>query len=168
MDSDLWASRLFADKRHYLLQHRQNPQSDRLGVDDFEMEEEVRPDFPCPHCYGDHDVTSLCYHVEDDHAFESKTARQRQLRRFAIPSSQTLSLLGRDLREAYLQLLLGTGTYRSSNTEDAYMKKVRPSKTWKSSLDSSLTHEEREQKQKQAIVRATFVQDLLLSALFGD
>ncbi|MED6144792.1 hypothetical protein PIB30_018833 [Stylosanthes scabra] len=42
--------------------------------------------------------------------------RRRRLRRVAIPNSQTLSLLGRDLREAHLQVLLGgSGGYRSSN-----------------------------------------------------
>ncbi|MQL93623.1 hypothetical protein Taro_026267 [Colocasia esculenta] len=34
--------------------------------------------------------------------------------------------------------------------------------------DASLSNEEREQKMRQAAVRATFVQDLLLSTLFGD
>ncbi|XP_008798249.2 protein DEHYDRATION-INDUCED 19-like [Phoenix dactylifera] len=230
MDSDLWISRLAAAKRHYLLQQPQNPQSDRLGIDDVEMEEEVRLDFPCPYCYEDHDITSLCSHLEDEHAFESKAAvcpicsvkvardmlnhitiqhghffklqRRRRLRRFAIPSSQTLSMLGRDLREAHMQLLLGNGAYRSSNNSasntsadsflssfvlnfppseteetskssissanDACIKQATPLQTWKSSLDLSLSHEEREQKLKQATVRATFVQDLLLSALFGD
>lgn len=41
--------------------------------------------------------------------------RRRRLRRVAIPNSQALSLLGRDLREAHLQVLLGGG-YRSNNT----------------------------------------------------
>lgn len=40
--------------------------------------------------------------------------RRRRLRRVAVPDSQTLSLLGRDLREAHLQVLLGGGAYRSS------------------------------------------------------
>ena len=41
--------------------------------------------------------------------------RRRRLRRVAIPNSQALSLLGRDLREAHLQVLLGGGAYRSSS-----------------------------------------------------
>lgn len=41
--------------------------------------------------------------------------RRRRLRRVAIPSSQALSLLGRDLREAHLQVLLGGSGYRSSS-----------------------------------------------------
>lgn len=47
---------------------------DRLGMDEFELEEEIRPDFACPYCYEDHDITSLCTHLEDEHPFESKVA----------------------------------------------------------------------------------------------
>ncbi|KAJ6833696.1 protein DEHYDRATION-INDUCED 19-like [Iris pallida] len=230
MDSDLWISRLAAVKRHYSLQNHQNHQLDRLGMEDLELEEEVRPDFPCPYCYEDHDISSLCSHLEDDHPFESKVAvcpicsvkvardmpshitlqhghllkvlRRRRLRRVAIPNSQALSLLGRDLREAHLQVLLGGGGYQSSNTaastavtdsllsslvlnfptsevedmskstistaESFSTKKTSPLQTWKSSLDLSLSHEEREQKRRQATVRASFMQDLLLTTLFGD
>ncbi|KAF8411126.1 hypothetical protein HHK36_003665 [Tetracentron sinense] len=252
MDSELWTSRLAAAKRHFKLQQHQNSQLDQLSIDDFEGEEEVRPDFPCPYCYEDHDIASLCSHLEDEHPFESKVAacpicsakvaqdmlnhitlqhghlfkisfsyfghrkqnqileffssddsetRRRRLRRVAVPNSQALSLLGRDLREAHLQVLLGGG-YRSSNVnasnaindpflsslvlnfpaseaeeisksvisnaEDTSVKNVTPTKTWKSSFDSSLSHEEREEKMRQATVRAGFVQDLLLTTLFGD
>ncbi|GAB4831155.1 hypothetical protein Ancab_005162 [Ancistrocladus abbreviatus] len=41
------------------------------------------------------------------------------LRRAAIPSSQALSLLGRDLREAHLQVLLGGSGFRSNTTTAA-------------------------------------------------
>ncbi|KAK8547488.1 hypothetical protein V6N12_031625 [Hibiscus sabdariffa] len=106
MDSDFWTSRLIAAKRQYNLQQRH--QSSHLN-------DEVRPDFPCPHCYEDFDIASLCSHLEDDHPYESKVTRRRRLRRVAIPNSQSLSLLGRDLREAHLQVLLGGGAYRSSS-----------------------------------------------------
>lgn len=46
--------------------------SDRLGIDDFDVEEEVRPDFPCPYCYEDFDIASLCSHLEDEHSCESR------------------------------------------------------------------------------------------------
>ncbi|QCD84404.1 Protein dehydration-induced 19 [Vigna unguiculata] len=147
MDSDFWTSRLAAAKRQYTLQHHhQNSHLDRLGIDDFDVEEEVRPDFPCPYCYEDFDIASLCSHLEDEHSCESRVTicpvcsvkvardmlshitlqhghlfkisfRRRRLRRVAIPNSQTLSLLGRDLREAHLQVLLGGagGGYRSNS-----------------------------------------------------
>lgn len=146
MDSDFWTSRLAAAKRQYTLQHHHpNSHLDRLGIDDFDVEEEVRPDFPCPYCYEDFDIASLCTHLEDEHSCESrvticpicsvkvardmlshislqhghlfKIQRRRRLRRVAIPNSQTLSLLGRDLREAQLQMLLSGGGsgYRSNS-----------------------------------------------------
>ncbi|PKU76712.1 Protein DEHYDRATION-INDUCED 19 like 4 [Dendrobium catenatum] len=46
--------------------------SDRLDFDEYKVEEEPRPDFPCPYCYEDHDIISLCSHLEDEHPFESK------------------------------------------------------------------------------------------------
>lgn len=50
---------------------------DRLGIDDFDAEEEVRPDFPCPYCYEDFDIASLCSHLEDEHSCESKVTVRR-------------------------------------------------------------------------------------------
>ncbi|OAY84222.1 protein DEHYDRATION-INDUCED 19-like [Ananas comosus] len=230
MDSDLWISRLAAAKRHYsLLLQNQNRQLDRLGFNDLEVEEEIRGDFSCPYCYDDHDFMSLCAHLEEEHSLESKLApcpicsvkvqrdmlnhvtlqhghlfkRRHRLRRVAVPSTQSLSLLGRDLREAHLQVLLGSGGYRSGYTtnastavadsllssvalnfptldpeetvksflpavEDACFKKATPARNWKLSLDSSLSHEEREQRRRRAAVRASFAQHLLVSTLFGD
>lgn len=45
--------------------------------------------------------------------------RRCRLRRVAVPSSQALYLLGRDLREAHLQVLLGSGGYRSNNANSS-------------------------------------------------
>ncbi|XP_050232052.1 protein DEHYDRATION-INDUCED 19-like [Mercurialis annua] len=233
MDSDFWTSRLAAAKRHYSLQqqHQQSSQLDRFSIDDFEVEDEVRPDFPCPYCYEDFDITSLCSHLEDEHSCESrvtvcpicsvkvtrdmlshitlqhghlfKLQRRRRLRRVAVPNSQALSLLGRDLREAHLQMLLGGGGYRPNNAnnvsnaatdpflsslilnfpaseaeeisksvatsvEDTPAKSAAPTNMWKSSFDSSLSYEEREERMKQAAGRAGFVQDLLLSSLLRE
>ncbi|KAE9597190.1 putative transcription factor C2H2 family [Lupinus albus] len=76
MDSDFWTSRIAAAKRQYALQHHHHlsSHSDRLGMDDFEAEEEVRPDFPCPYCYEDFDIASLCSHLEDEHSCESRVS----------------------------------------------------------------------------------------------
>lgn len=242
MDSDFWTSRLAAAKRQFNLQHHhhhhhshtgtqhQSSQLDRLNIDDFEVEEEVRADFSCPYCYEDFDIASLCSHLEDEHSCESKVTgcpicsvkiarnmlshitlqhghlfklqRRRRLRRVAVPSSQALSLLGRDLREAHLQVLLGGSGYRSSNAtssgamadpllsslvlnfpaseaeeisktlvsrlEDSSTKSMPSQHTWKSSFDSSLSHEEREKRMRQAAGRAVFIQDLLASTLLVE
>lgn len=155
MDSEYWTSRLAAAKRHFIHHHQQHNNNrlssshiDRLNMDDFvDVEEEGRPDFPCPYCYEEYDLASLCLHLKDEHPSESrvtvcpvcsvkvardmlthirmqhghllKLQRRRRLRRVAVPDSQTLSLLGRDLREAHLQVLLGGGAYRSSTATPA-------------------------------------------------
>ncbi|KAK3023042.1 hypothetical protein RJ639_044832 [Escallonia herrerae] len=258
MDSDFWTTRLAAAKRQFTLQnHHLNSQLDRLSIDDFEVEEETRPDFPCPYCYEDFDIGSLCSHLEDEHSSESKVTvcfykglradsgqkcstgpehdsdirreddlsrtrlkmntaerfvpsallklqetyymqRRRRLRRVAVPNSQALSLLGRDLREAHLQVLLGGGRYRSksataptdpflsslvlnfpsseaeeisksiTSVEDTSTKSVAPQHIWKSSYDPSLSYEEREKRMKQAAGIAVFLQDLLVSTLLTN
>ena len=43
---------------------------DRLCIDDLEVEDDI----PCPYCYEDHDIASLCAHLEDEHSFESRVA----------------------------------------------------------------------------------------------
>jgi hypothetical protein len=101
-------------------------------------DEDVRSDFSCPYCYEDFDLTSLCSHLEDEHCFEFKPAicpvcaarigkdmlghvtlqhanllkmqRRRRFQRGGTPSSATLSLLGKELRDAHLQALLGGST----------------------------------------------------------
>ncbi|KAK4770788.1 hypothetical protein SAY87_031320 [Trapa incisa] len=71
MDSDFWAARFAAAKRQYALQqHNHSSHSDRF--DGIELEEDVLPDFPCPYCYEDFDILSLCAHVEEEHPDESK------------------------------------------------------------------------------------------------
>ncbi|KAL7242406.1 hypothetical protein ACSBR1_014894 [Camellia fascicularis] len=58
-------------------------------------------------------------HITLQHGHLFKMQRRRRLRRVAIPNSQALSLLGRDLREAHLQVLLGGSGYRSSNANSS-------------------------------------------------
>jgi hypothetical protein len=48
--------------------------ADRAGMEELDMEEEVRPEFACPYCYEDHDVASLCGHLEEEHPFEPHAA----------------------------------------------------------------------------------------------
>ncbi|RLM75722.1 hypothetical protein C2845_PM15G19060 [Panicum miliaceum] len=43
-------------------------------MEELDMDEEVRPEFPCPYCYEDHAVASLCAHLEEEHPFEPHAA----------------------------------------------------------------------------------------------
>ncbi|CAM6045308.1 unnamed protein product [Sphagnum compactum] len=233
MDGELWAARMSNSKRHHNLQPSHSAHLDRhVNLDDVDGDEDVRPDFSCPYCYEDFDITSLCAHLEDEHCFESKPAicpvcaakigtdmrrgsfhfinvecvaltavymqRRRRFRRGGTPSSATLSLLGKELREAHLQALFGGGTSRMgslgttaidplltnldyslpiSEAEDPPKSSVTidtPSKPLTSihqpspSTDALLTAEEREQKSKDVALRVKFMQQLVLSTIFGD
>ncbi|KAL6615774.1 hypothetical protein ACP70R_038044 [Stipagrostis hirtigluma subsp. patula] len=247
MDSEHWISRLAAAKRYYAAQLGHVDDMPGMGMEEVEMEMEDDgdmememalelggaswPDVACPYCYEDHDVASLCIHLEEDHPYEPHAApcpicsqkitrdmlnhitmqhgylfkNGHRSRRYIIPESHAISLLGRDLRGTHLQALLGSGhSHRSSNTittnissdpllssfglsfaapdalgpsksqssmpDSSSVRKETPAQPWESRLtiDSSLTSEEREQKRKQAADRATFVQGLVVSTLFGD
>ncbi|KAK6133499.1 hypothetical protein DH2020_032792 [Rehmannia glutinosa] len=177
-------------------------------LDDFGGEEESGRDYPCPYCYEEFDVASLCSHLEDEHSGEYSNAsvcpicsakvaqdllnhitlrhgllnkRRNRLRRVPIPNSQSLSLLGRDLKEAHPRSLLEGNVHRSNNVtpldavtdpvissllsnsssisdqtdviskilmssiDDNSSRSMVSHIVWKSSsLDSSLSHEERE------------------------
>ncbi|KAK9936418.1 hypothetical protein M0R45_013261 [Rubus argutus] len=118
MDSEFWTSRLAAAKRQYTMQHHhQSSHLDRLSIDDFEVEDDVRPDFPCPYCYEDFDIASLCSHLEDDHSCESRVTVcpicSVKVTRDML-SHITLQHGHLSLAETS-QVLLGSGGYRSDN-----------------------------------------------------
>ncbi|KAI3867831.1 hypothetical protein MKW92_049125 [Papaver armeniacum] len=132
MDSDLWTSRLAAAKRQYALQHSQLGGLDRLNIDDLLAEEESRPDFPCPYCFEDYDIASLCSHLEDEHPFESKVTLTCSDARggyveLVSPTARPAVSFGQDLREAHLQVLLGGGGYSRSSSSDASSNAVTDS-----------------------------------------
>jgi len=226
MDGEFWTARMSTSKRHHTLQPSQSLLDRQINLDDVDGDEDLRAEFSCPYCYEEFDISALCSHLEEEHCFESRAAmcpvcagrivkdmlghislqhghlfkmqRRRRFRRAGVPSNATLSLLGKELREAHLQALLG-GTSRSSTlssaadpllsslvynvppteTEEAPPKPTvvveeQPAKLSslsqqsKASGDSLLTAEEREEKRKHANMRARFVQQLVLSTLLGD
>ncbi|KAG6777074.1 hypothetical protein POTOM_016874 [Populus tomentosa] len=67
---------------------------------------------------------------------EDVASRCGQLCRVSIPNSQALSLLGRDLYDAHLQVLLGDGEEISksvaTSVEDSSARNAAPSHMWKS------------------------------------
>jgi hypothetical protein len=40
----------------------------------LELGEPALPEVACPYCYEDHDVASLCVHLEEDHPYEPHPA----------------------------------------------------------------------------------------------
>lgn len=77
---------------------------DRLGIDDFEVEDEVRPDFPCPYCYEDFDIVSLCSHLEDEHSCESKVTVRVSLHIYPHICTFCFSLYVWSVRESQIKI----------------------------------------------------------------
>ncbi|GAA0183169.1 hypothetical protein LIER_30633 [Lithospermum erythrorhizon] len=120
MDSGIWNARLAAAKRQLHPSsgnnnHHLNSQFDQLNIDYIDLEEEGDHHFPCPYCYEEFDIASLCSHLEEEHAYESKITQRHRSGRDTVPRTQALSVLRRDLREAHRQMLLGGNRSRTNN-----------------------------------------------------
>lgn len=139
MDSDSWIRLSTSSRRH-------QSRSDFYNIiEEFEGEEESRPEFLCPFCGEDFDIVGLCCHIDEEHAIEAKNGtcpvcakrvgtnlvghitqqhgnilkvqRKRRLRRGG--SNSTLSSIRKELREGSLQSLLrGSSHLLSSPTTD--------------------------------------------------
>lgn len=139
MDSDSWIRLSTSSRRH-------QSRSDFYNIiEEYEGEEESRPEFLCPFCGEDFDIVGLCCHIDEEHAIEAKNGtcpvcakrvgtnlvghitqqhgnilkvqRKRRLRRGG--SNSTLSSIRKELREGSLQSLLrGSSHLLSSPTTD--------------------------------------------------
>ncbi|CAN6468568.1 unnamed protein product [Victoria cruziana] len=144
MDADSWAARFSASKRHQSALQFRSGADLQLSFDDFETEEDLRAEFPCPFCSEDFDIVGLCCHIDDEHSIEAKNAvcpvcgtrvgmdmvghitmqhghffKMQRRRRFRKGSSHsTISMLSKELREGHLQSLFASSAYpvASSNT----------------------------------------------------
>ncbi|KAG8370476.1 hypothetical protein BUALT_Bualt14G0120800 [Buddleja alternifolia] len=66
MDSDSWARFSTTYSR------RNQSRSDVYHAEEFEAEDEQRPEYLCPFCAEDFDMVGLCCHIDEDHAVEAK------------------------------------------------------------------------------------------------
>ncbi|CAI9769524.1 unnamed protein product [Fraxinus pennsylvanica] len=151
MDADSWAARLSSASRRYqsVLQSRSGMKWDGLnaemlmGFEEFDMDDDVREEYPCPFCSEYFDIVGLCCHIDDEHPVEAKNGvcpicdmkvgvdmvahitlqhgntfkMQRKRKSRKVGSHSTLSLLRRELRDGNLQSLFGGSscTVPSSN-----------------------------------------------------
>ncbi|RWW03726.1 hypothetical protein GW17_00033092, partial [Ensete ventricosum] len=140
----------------------------RLSVDDFEVEEEIWPDLPCPYCYEDHDLASLCSHLEEEHPFESKVCPICSVKIMKDMLNHIIVQHGHLLKVSFYKTSLAKLKFQLAMIRISSKTDILIKMFLLASFDSSMTHEEREQKRKHATTRATFVQDLLLSTLFTN
>nr|GMD60495.1 protein DEHYDRATION-INDUCED 19 homolog 4-like [Ipomoea batatas]GMD66444.1 protein DEHYDRATION-INDUCED 19 homolog 4-like [Ipomoea batatas]GME05583.1 protein DEHYDRATION-INDUCED 19 homolog 4-like [Ipomoea batatas] len=138
MDSDPWIRFPTSSRRH-------QSRSDIYNIgDEYEGDEETRPEFMCPFCAEDYDVVGLCCHIDEEHTIEAKNGvcpvcgtrvgmdlvghitmqhgsllKVQRKRRYRRGSNSTLALLRRELREGNLQSFIGGSSYLGSLTTEA-------------------------------------------------
>ncbi|ONI04333.1 hypothetical protein PRUPE_6G316400 [Prunus persica] len=132
MDGDSWSARLSTASRRY--QNALQSRSDMfMGFEEFDGDDDIREEFPCPFCSEYFDIVGLCCHIDEEHPVEAKNGvcpvcamrvgvdmvahitlqhgsmfkmqRKRKTRNGGAHS--TLSLLRKELREGNLQSLFG-------------------------------------------------------------
>ncbi|XP_058190852.1 protein DEHYDRATION-INDUCED 19 homolog 3-like [Rhododendron vialii] len=144
MDSDSWNARLSSVSKHYqsVLQSRPDMFMD---FEEFEGDDDIREEFPCPFCSEYFDILGLCCHIDDEHSVDArngvcpvcamrvgvdmvahitlqhgnifKMQRKRKSRKGG--SLSTLSLLRRELRDGNLQSLFGGSSCIVTSTNAA-------------------------------------------------
>lgn len=132
MDTDSWSARLSSTSKRY--QSALQSRSDMfMGFEEFDGDDDIREEFPCPFCSEYFDIVGLCCHIDDEHPVEAKNGvcpvcamrvgfdmvahitlqhgnvfkMQRKRKSRKGGSHSTLSLLKRELREGNLHSLLG-------------------------------------------------------------
>ncbi|KAL6324166.1 hypothetical protein AAG906_006437 [Vitis piasezkii] len=144
MDGDSWSARLSSATKRY--QSALQSRSDMfMGFEEFDGDEDIREEFPCPFCSEYFDIVGLCCHIDDEHPVEAKNGvcpicairvgvdmvahitlqhgsvfkmqRKRKTRKGG--SHSTLSLLRKELREGNLQSLFGSSSCIVSSSSAA-------------------------------------------------
>ncbi|AQK70771.1 drought-induced 19 [Zea mays] len=177
MDSDLWISRLTAAKRQFALQRAQRqhaaPASHHVIViyflNDVHLQKHQRVRRVTGN--GNH---NLSYAGRDLQLQETylKVLLGNSSRSSSTNASSTVT----DSLLPSLVLNLSSPEVEDASkfsapavVENNWFKRSLPSKTWKlRTVDSTLSHEERERRRRRAAVRSAFVQHLLVTTIFED
>ncbi|XP_008797403.2 protein DEHYDRATION-INDUCED 19 homolog 2-like isoform X2 [Phoenix dactylifera] len=187
MEADCWSRFSAASKRHQsVLQSRFDL---CLGYEEIDGgAEDSSAEFRCPFCSEDFDIVGLCCHIDEEHPVEAKNGCRRRFRKGSSGSHSTLSLLRKDLREGNLQSLSGGSSFTFSPSNAApdpllssfilnfpvadLSKDVKPESLNDKTSDEkavesvgpSLSKKDKEER----TWRSKFVQELVLSTIFGD
>ncbi|KAK1584518.1 hypothetical protein Q3G72_033686 [Acer saccharum] len=183
MDADSWSARLSSASKRY--QAALQSRSDMfMGFEEFDGDDDVREEFPCPFCSEYYDIVGLCCHIDDEHPAEAKNGvcpvcsmrvgydmvahitlqhgnvfkmQQRKRKSRKGGSHSTLSMLRKELRDGNLHSLFGATT---SSAKKSVIEKA-PDRNVQS---SPVSLKDQEEKAK----RSEFVQGMLLSTFFDD
>ncbi|BFG36855.1 hypothetical protein CerSpe_231290 [Prunus speciosa] len=185
MDGDSWSARLSTASRRY--QNALQSRSDMfMGFEEFDGDDDIREEFPCPFCSEYFDIVGLCCHIDEEHPVEAKNGvcpvcamrvgvdmvahitlqhgsifkmqRKRKTRNGGAHS--TLSLLRKELRE---DDFVSVQPHFSIETSSA-KKSIDERLSERNVPSPPLSIKDKEEKTK----RCAFVQGMLLSTILDD
>ncbi|KAI3690970.1 hypothetical protein L2E82_49183 [Cichorium intybus] len=182
MDSDSWTRLSTSNSSSRRYQSRS--ESFHL-VEEFEGDEEPRPEFLCPFCAEDFDIVGLCCHIDEEHTLEAKNGvSYARFRRGG--NNSTLSIL----KKGNIHSLLGASSLlvQSSSEPDQLLSSFisnSPPTTQSPSATSSMSISQEannhlsqrsnkqwaplsDKDQEEKARRSEFVQGLLFSTFLDD
>ncbi|PIA30271.1 hypothetical protein AQUCO_05600001v1 [Aquilegia coerulea] len=185
MDIDFWASKVHPSKHFTTTMQTTRLNSEHhLGFDNSEGDDDLRAYFPCPFCYVDIELPSLCIHLQEEHCFDLKNAvcpvcasnlgkdimghfmlqhssslkRRRKSQRSGLWTNSS-AMLGKELRD--LTSFLGVNSAKESKDSPDMSSSIVDVKS-----EGSTSDEAQEEDQKEKLQRAEFIQQLVLSTIF--
>ncbi|KAL4579295.1 hypothetical protein LXL04_015436 [Taraxacum kok-saghyz] len=182
MDSDSWTrlSTSNSSSRHY-----QSRAETFQFVEEFEGDEEPRPEFLCPFCAEDFDIVGLCCHIDEEHTLEAKNGicPVCAKRVGGAHANSALSILKKEFREGNLHSLLQSSEPEQwlssfiSNTPSVVDQPpaATSAKSIVEGTNKDLSQRSNEQRaplsdkdQEEKARRSEFVQGLLFSSFLDD
>ncbi|EOA38487.1 hypothetical protein CARUB_v10010253mg [Capsella rubella] len=72
MEDDMWCVSSSGSSRSYRSETAAKYQSGPyLDLEEFEEDEDIAVDYPCPFCSDDYDLVELCHHMNEEHHLEA-------------------------------------------------------------------------------------------------
>ncbi|KAL5750611.1 hypothetical protein ACOSP7_025214 [Xanthoceras sorbifolium] len=184
MDIDFWTSRVHSAKHLSAVQASRFTSDNHLVMDDSEGDDDVKACFPCPFCYVDIEVQVVCSHLQEEHCFDLKNAvcplcagnlGKDVIGHFLVQHASSLKRRRKSQKSGLWNggsAMLGkelSSFLGSSNTkgiqQDNCSNKVSVASDLKSTETTILDEGHKEDVEKRRL-RATFVQQLILSIVF--
>ncbi|CAH2039087.1 unnamed protein product [Thlaspi arvense] len=72
MEDDMWAvSSSGSSRSHRSATATKYQSGSYLDTGDFEEDDDIAVDYPCPFCSDDYDLVELCHHIDEEHQLEA-------------------------------------------------------------------------------------------------
>ncbi|KAL1216593.1 DEHYDRATION-INDUCED 19-like protein 2 [Cardamine amara subsp. amara] len=158
-----------------------------MDVEEFEEDEDIAVEYPCPFCSDDYDLIELCHHIDDEHHLEANHGicpKDTSYREDPYSSDKYLQSLGDDYPPSMNHHLTSKVavsdqflSFINNTTLPNQTKLVQPDSSVeeKNLIKDSLAEKDKkvssplsDTEQLEKAKKCEFVQGILLSAMFDD